>query len=147
MNSILYIEDMEKWRSGFTFFTPIKVRFSETDMFGHVNNVSSFIYFEEARIEFLKSVGLFDDANSKNGIPIVADLQCDYHKQIFFEDDLRLFVKVSHVGNSSFDLHYMALNQNEDMCLTGRGRIVYIHPETGNSVPLSETMKEKLITA
>src|SRR5699024_7339990 len=97
LKSISYIDDMEQWRSEFTFSIPIQVRFSETDMFGHVNNVSPFIYFEEARIEFLKAAGLFGDASAGEGMPIVADLQCDYHKQMFFNDSIHLFVKVNHV--------------------------------------------------
>lgn len=136
---------MKTWRAGFQFSIPIKIRFSETDMFGHVNNVSPFIYFEEARIDFLKSVGLFDSSNSDDGIPIVADLQCDYHKQMFFDDKIDLFVKVNHVGNTSLDVHYMALNANREITLTGRGRMVYIHPESGKPVPLTDKMKRTLL--
>ncbi|WP_164668444.1 acyl-CoA thioesterase [Virgibacillus doumboii] len=145
MIKVSYIENMEKWRSEFSFFVPINVRFSETDMFGHVNNVSPFIYFEQARIEFLQSAGLFNNTNNDDGMPIVADLQCDYHKQMFFNEKINLYVKVNHIGNTSLDIHYMALNQKDELCLTGRGRMVYINPETGKPVPLSKTMKEKLM--
>lgn len=145
MRNIPYIESMEEWQSGFSFHIPVKVRFSETDMFGHVNNVSPFIYFEEARIEFMKSTGLFDDNNYSTGMPIVADLQCDYHKQIYFDDNLKVYVKVNHIGTTSLDIHYMALNQNGEICLTGRGRMVYIDKENGKPVPLSESIKEKLL--
>ena len=48
------------WREEFSFKVPVKVRFSETDMFGHVNNTVPFTYFEEARMEFLKSIGLME---------------------------------------------------------------------------------------
>ncbi|MFD2046253.1 acyl-CoA thioesterase [Ornithinibacillus salinisoli] len=144
LKNISYIEDMEKWRSEFTFSIAINIRFSETDMFGHVNNVSPFIYFEEARIAFLKSLGLFGGNQEEEGIPIVADLQCDYHRQIFFGEKIKLYVKVNQVGNSSFDVHYMALNEKEALCLTGRGRMVFIHPSTGKPVPLRESMKQKL---
>ncbi|MEN2467640.1 thioesterase family protein [Ornithinibacillus sp. FSL M8-0202] len=145
MGKISYIEDFEAWKAEFTFFIPIRIRFSETDMFGHVNNVSPFIYFEEARIEYLKSVGLFDNASSAEGIPIVADLQCDYHKQLYFQDSLRIYVKAAHVGNTSFDIHYMGVNQKEEVCLTGRGRIVYINPESGRPIKLGEEIKDKLM--
>lgn len=145
MRKISYIEDFTKWKEEFSFSIPIRIRFSETDMFGHVNNVSPFIYFEEARIEFLKSVGLFADTEM-DGIPIVADLQCDYLRQLFFEDKLQIYVKASHIGNTSFDVHYMGVNQEEDVCLTGRGRIVYINAATGKPLPLGDDVREKLIT-
>ncbi|MEC5422007.1 thioesterase family protein [Virgibacillus sp. C22-A2] len=145
MKTNTYINDLEKWRSEFSFSIPIKIRFSETDMFGHVNNVSPFIYFEEARIEFLKSVNLFGDLESTEGIPIVADLQCDFLQQMYFNNNLNLFVKANHVGNTSIDLHYMGLNAKDEITITGRGRLVYVNPKTGKPVSLNKSMKEKLL--
>lgn len=147
MKSIAYIENLKEWRETFSFSIPINIRFSETDMFGHVNNVSPFIYFEEARIEFLKSLGLFDTLNDENGIPVAADLQCDYHHQMFFNDKLELYVKVNHIGNTSIDVHYMGVNQDAKICLTGRGRLVYVSPITGKPVPLNNQMKENLMSS
>ncbi|WP_284139765.1 MULTISPECIES: thioesterase family protein [unclassified Virgibacillus] len=140
-----YINDLEAWKSEFSFYIPITIRFSETDMFGHVNNVSPFIYFEEARIAYMRSCGLFTDLKGNEGIPVVADLHCDYHKPLYFGDSVQLFVKTDEVGNSSFDLHYMALNQHGDICLTGRGRLVYVNATTGQPIPLDEESKEKLL--
>lgn len=148
MGNIDYIDNFEEWRHRFKFFTTIKVRFSETDMFGHMNNVSPFIYFEEARIEFLKSVGLFNDLHdTTSGIPVVADLKCDYHKQLYFNDEIKLYVKVNEIGTSSLDVHYMAVNQGEEVCLTGRGRLVQINPTTGKAMPLDVMTGEKLLEA
>ncbi|WP_087971836.1 acyl-CoA thioesterase [Oceanobacillus rekensis] len=142
---INYIDNLEGWRSGFNFHIPIKVRFSETDMYGHVNNVSPFIYFEEARIDYLQDLGIVTDISNKDSAIIVADLQCDYWKQIYFNEELKLYVKVASAGNTSFDLHYMALKEDDDIVLTGRGRIVHINPQTGQSKPLTEEMKRKML--
>jgi len=148
-SKITYINNIEEWQSEFKFSIPIKIRFSETDMFGHMNNVSPFIYFEEGRIEFLKYVGVFDNLASRQNdvIPIVADLQCDYHKQMYFNDEINLFIKVNEVGNSSFDIHYMVLDKDDEIALTGRGSLVSISPTKGKPVPLSEEMKQKLLEA
>jgi acyl-CoA thioester hydrolase len=145
MKQISYVKDMEAWRANFSFSIPINIRFSETDMFGHVNNVSPFIYFEEGRIEFLKSVGLFENPQTVEGIPIVADLQCDYLQQMFFGEKINLYVKVDDVGNTSLDVHYMALNEQKDITLTGRGRMVYIHPDTNKPIQIPEKMKQTLL--
>ncbi|MFD1171372.1 acyl-CoA thioesterase [Oceanobacillus picturae] len=145
MKTISYIENLEEWRSSFSFSTPIKIRFSETDMFGHVNNVSPFIYFEQARIEFLKSVGLFNTKSEKDtGIPVVADLQCDYLQQMYFNENLTMYVKANHVGNTSIDIHYMGVVDGK-VALTGRGRLVYVHPKTGKPMPISEEIKKELL--
>ncbi|RYG74851.1 acyl-CoA thioesterase [Lentibacillus lipolyticus] len=144
MRSVSYIEDMQQWRSEFSFYIPVNIRFSETDMFGHVNNVSAFIYFEEARVEFLKEAGFFDSGEKNESIPIVADLQCDYHKQIYFDEKLKLYVKVNQIGTTSFDIHYLGVNKDSELCLTGRGRMVNLDAESGKPVPMSEKMKAKL---
>lgn len=145
MNNISYIENLNQWRSEFIFSVPIKIRFSETDMFGHVNNVSPFIYFEEARIEYLKAIELFDNVSNSKFIPIVADLQCDYHEQLYFDNNINVFVKTNQIGTTSFDLHYMVLNDHQKLCLTGRGRLVNIDKQTGKPAPLNDEMKMKLI--
>ncbi|MFC4556610.1 acyl-CoA thioesterase [Virgibacillus kekensis] len=144
MKTITYAENILEWQEEFSFYIPVRIRFSETDMFGHVNNVSPFIYFEEARIEFLKSLDLFGTSSSEEMIPVAADLQCDYLKQMFFNDSIRVYVKAADIGNTSVDLHYMILNQQDEICVTGRGRLVYINPVTGRPVRLTESMREKL---
>lgn len=147
MNRFSYIDDLEKWRSEFEFYINVKIRFSETDMLGHLNNVSSFIYFEEARVEYMKYLGIFSLKKDATVIPVVADLQCDYHTQVFFDDRLKLYIKANTVGNSSIDLHYMAVNQDGIICFTGRGNIVNLNPKTGKPVPLTDDVKEKLLAS
>ena len=60
------------------------VRFSDVDVYGHVNNVKYFEYFQEARIAFILSLagGLFD-ADSSNR-QVVARIDVDYKRPILF---------------------------------------------------------------
>ncbi len=147
MKKLAYVDNPEEWVNQFSFYIPIKVRFSETDMFGHMNNTAPFVYFEEARIEFMKSYGMLKDVSSKaESVPVVADLQCDFHQQVYFDDHLKLYVKVESMGRTSYDVHYMAMNQNENVCLTGRGRIVHINPQTGKPVEIAQEIKDQLVT-
>ena len=128
-----YIEDLDKWKEDF-IFSEVSVRFSETDMYGHLNNTNVFAYFEYARIEFLKSFKPYGEVDESEGetIPIVADLQCDYRKQVYFDEKLRVFVKTHKMGNSSMDLHYMAKNEHDEIVFTGRRTIVQINRKSGS---------------
>lgn len=147
MKKVSYVENPDQWRNGFSFYIPVKVRFSETDMFGHMNNTAPFVYFEEARIDFMKSIGMFNDISREaDSVPVVADLQCDFHQQIFFDDQLKLYVKVESMGRTSYDIHYLAVNQKDNICLTGRGRIVHIDPKSGKPVEITQEIKEQLAT-
>jgi acyl-CoA thioester hydrolase len=144
MAKVDYIEDFQKWRSEFQFSIPVYIRFSETDMIGHMNNVSPFIYFEEARIKFLQSLGVFTGNVYEEGVPVVADLQCNYLKQSYFGETIDMYVKANNVGTTSIDFHYMAVNDKNEITLTGRGRLVFVDQESGKPVPLKEEIKRKL---
>ena len=135
----VYIKDLSTWASEFVFFVPVSVRFSETDMYGHLNNTIPFIYFEHARIEFLKEIRLMNNWLDLKGdtFPVVADLQCDFVKQVFFDEQLKIFVRAATVGNSSVDIHYMAKNSKDYIVFTGRGTMVQIGRQTGKGVPWS----------
>lgn len=145
MSRIPYIEDLKTWEQDFSFYVPISVRFSETDMYGHVNNVSPFIYFEEARIAYLNNLGfLSKDMRETDGI-IVADLQCNYLKELYFGDDIQVYVKTASVGTTSFDIHYKVVKE-EQVVLTARGRLVYMDTQKKAPKILSDEMKRKLLS-
>ncbi|WP_419959168.1 acyl-CoA thioesterase [Psychrobacillus sp. BM2] len=139
-----YIEDIVSWEQGFHFYSEVSVRFSETDMYGHLNNTVTFAYFEYARIEYFKHIQLMNDWLDPKGekIPVVADLQCDYVKQVFFDEKLHIYVKANSIGSSSVDIHYMAKNEKDEIVFTGRGSIVQIDKKTGRAAKWSEEERE-----
>ncbi|TQR16164.1 acyl-CoA thioesterase [Psychrobacillus soli] len=139
-----YIEDAASWEQGFSFYSEVSVRFSETDMYGHLNNTVTFAYFEYARIEYFKHIKLMNDWLNPRGekIPVVADLQCDYIKQVFFDEKLRIYVKASTIGSSSVDMHYMAKNEKGEIVFTGRGSVVQIDKKTGKASKWNEEERE-----
>lgn len=96
MKNISYIDNYEQWINSFSYSYPIKVRFCETDAFGHLNNTKVFVYFEEGRIEFFKEIGLMQEwlTQSSETIPVTADLQCNFLRQVFFDDRLQVLVKI-----------------------------------------------------
>lgn len=147
MSKINYITDFPVWEKEFTFSHRIKVRFSETDMFGHLNNTVPFTYFELARIEFFKHKGFMQEwVNIENDtIPVVADLQCDFMQQVFFDENLEIYVKANSIGRTSVDLHYMGKKEDGTICFTGRGTMVQMSKKTGKGVPWTDEMRALLL--
>ncbi len=56
---ILATTNIPQWFQKFRFKTPIQVRFSDTDMLGHINNVSYFSYFGLGQLAYFKSATSF----------------------------------------------------------------------------------------
>ncbi|WP_052158983.1 thioesterase family protein, partial [Halobacillus sp. BBL2006] len=79
---------------------PVRVRFCETDMAGHVNNTSYFIYLEEARGKFFEDV--IPNHSNSFGRFIIASTKCDFVSQAYFGQSLIISSWVSTIGNKSF---------------------------------------------
>ncbi|MGN6575858.1 MAG: acyl-CoA thioesterase [Nocardioides sp.] len=79
------------------------VRFSDVDVYKHVNNVKYFEYYQEARLAFLMSLGR---AEGEQGFSlVVARLDVDYKRPILFRPESYLVEsRVSRIGTSSFDI-------------------------------------------
>jgi acyl-CoA thioester hydrolase len=81
----------------------LHVRFSDVDVYGHVNNVKYFEYFQEARIRYL--MRLFDmGAPGDRAVPLViAQMDVDYRVPILFRPEpYDVHSWISAVGTSSF---------------------------------------------
>ncbi len=61
MKNVTYIEDVNTWKEGFSFFHRCQGAVFRVDMFGHMNNTVPFVYFEQARIDYFKSLGFMQD--------------------------------------------------------------------------------------
>ena len=83
---------------------PCRVRWSDVDSYGHVNNVKYFEYFQEARIAFLSGLADGVPGTSSRGV-VVARIDVDYVRPILFRTEpFQIETWVSRVGGSSYDL-------------------------------------------
>ncbi|AKG05136.1 MULTISPECIES: acyl-CoA thioesterase [Salimicrobium] len=120
----------------------IKVRFSETDQLGHVNNNNYFIYMEEARIHFFDYLDLVGDGEWKF---VVASVKCDFVKQLYFGQSITIKSFVTKIGNSSFHLKQnMYEKESGELVAEGDSVVVQYDFKTEASEKMSEWMKNQL---
>jgi acyl-CoA thioester hydrolase len=86
------------------FTTSIELRFSDLDLYGHVNNVAYFTLLEAARVKLFSKV--FMELTGQGILLVVGRAECDYKNPILLHDQVMVSVWVSRVGNASFDLDY-----------------------------------------
>ncbi|MDD2850866.1 MAG: acyl-CoA thioesterase [Desulfuromonadaceae bacterium] len=87
------------------YSTPIELRFSDLDLYGHVNSVAYFSFLETARVKMFEN--LFRELTGKNIFLLVARAECDYKTAILFGDALVVSISVPRIGTASFDLDYL----------------------------------------
>lgn len=110
------------------------VRFSDTDALGHVNHARFLAYLEDARIDlFVGAFGL--DEPAELGV-IVARVEVDYVRPIFYGSDVTAWVWLERVGTRSFTLDYR-LDQGGETAARARTVIVAYDYVAGASRALS----------
>ncbi|MFC4320395.1 acyl-CoA thioesterase [Litchfieldia salsa] len=121
----------------------ISVRFCETDALGHVNNVSYFIYLEDARVKFFEMLGTSSDLSDWKFI--VASIKCDFVGQGYFNRNLTVTTRVSKVGNKSFELEHNIFEKSTNRLIaTGSVVMVYFNFDMQRSEPIPEVLRGQL---
>jgi acyl-CoA thioester hydrolase len=121
--------------------TTLRVRFSDTDMLGHVNNARYFTYMEEARVHFLEEM-----AGLRQVPLILASAKVDFRAQTFYGEHLTIESWVSRIGNSSFDVSCQMFRE-EDGTLVFEGVAVLVHfdYEAQRPTAIPEPLREMLV--
>jgi len=85
----------------------IRVRYGETDAQGIVYYGSYFAFFEEARVEYLRNLGLrYRDIEKKHSPFVVAEAGCRYRAPAYFDDILTFRTAVARLGRASLTFVY-----------------------------------------
>ena len=80
-----------------------RVRWSDVDVFGHVNNVKYFEYVQEARIGFLND--LAEDSLAGEATWVLARQDVEYKRPMLFRSDpYAITTAVTRIGRSSYEL-------------------------------------------
>jgi acyl-CoA thioester hydrolase len=87
-------------RTDFKHFTTIDTRWHDNDVFGHVNNVVYYAYFDTAVNKHLMDAGLLDTINSKV-VGLVVETGCVYFESVAYPEPLEVGLAVEKLGRTS----------------------------------------------
>lgn len=91
---------------GYSFVHRETARFRDLDPMGHVNNAVYLTWMENARIEFLRALGTFDEVDATGMTMILARAEVDFRSPVTFDEQVEVGVRASRFGTKSFDLEY-----------------------------------------
>lgn len=133
-------------RSQFPHFLAIPTRWMDNDIYGHVNNVVYYSYFDTAVNQFLIERGVLD-IHQGEVVGFVVDSGCSYFSSISFPDTIHAGIRVSKLGNSSVR-YEIALFRNDDPlpCAAGHFVHVYVERTSNRSVAIPEPVRAVLAT-
>lgn len=131
-------------RSGYLHFSELDTRWMDNDVYGHVNNVVYYSYFDTAVNRYLIAAGALDP-HAGEVIGLVVETRCHYFAPLSFPQRLQAGLRVAHLGRSSvrYEIGLFALDAPLSAA-AGHFVHVYVDRQTRRPVPLPAALKAAL---
>ncbi|MFN3371493.1 MAG: acyl-CoA thioesterase [Sphingomonadaceae bacterium] len=131
-------------RGAYRAWRSVPTRWMDNDVYGHVNNVVYYSFFDTAVNAWLVEQGLLDiDRGSIIGL--VVETGCTYARPIAFPEEVQAGLAVSRIGTSSvrYEIGLFAAGAAEP---AAQGFFVHVHVDrqTRRPVPLPESWRQAL---
>ena len=132
-------------RSHFLHFQAITTRWMDNDVYGHLNNVVHYSFFDTAVNRMLIEAGALD-IHRGEVIGLVVHTQCRYFQSLAFPQTVQAGIRVGRLGRSS--VHYQLGLFADDATLAaavGQFTHVYVDRLSSQPVPLPATLRAALL--
>ncbi|TXT39425.1 MAG: acyl-CoA thioester hydrolase [Comamonadaceae bacterium] len=131
-------------RSAYRNFQSITTRWMDNDVYGHINNVVYYSWFDTAVNSYLIQQGVLDIEHGDT-IGLVIETQCNYFASLAFPQRVEAGIRVAHIGNSSVRYEVGLFAQGEHRSAAkGHFVHVYVDRQSRRPVPLSEPFRRIL---
>jgi acyl-CoA thioester hydrolase len=121
-------------RADFPHFIAIPTRWMDNDVYGHVNNVTYYSYFDTVVNEHLIRFGGLDFSNAA-AVGVVAETGCTFRKSLSFPEAIDAGLAVTKLGKSSV-VYEIGLFRKDDDEPAALGRFVHVWVDRISQRPL-----------
>ena len=123
----------------------IRVRYGETDRMGYVYYGNYAEYFEVARVEALRELGLNYKDVEESGIMLpVYTFNIKYFKPAFYDDMLTIKTTIKEIPQARITFEYDTYNEKKELLNKGETVLVFIDTKTNKPRSAPENFIEKL---
>ena len=121
-------------RSAYKAFRTVSTRWSDNDIYGHVNNVVYYSWFDTAINGLLIERGALD-IHAGKVIGLVVETQCNYFAPLAFPEPVVAGVRVAHIGSSSVRYEIALFPGNEDQLCAAKGHFIHVYVDRATRRP------------
>jgi acyl-CoA thioester hydrolase len=131
-------------RSDYLHFVDLTTRWADNDIYGHVNNVMYYSYFDTTANTYLIEHGGLDIHDGKV-IGLVVDSGCSYFAPLAFPDRLQGGLRIAQIGSSSVRYEIAIFKAGEDHA-AAQGHFVHVFVDRDSRKPVAipEAMRTAL---
>ncbi|MFT6248782.1 MAG: acyl-CoA thioester hydrolase [Francisellaceae bacterium] len=125
-------------REDFDIFYDVTTRWKDNDIYGHVNNVTYYSYFDTVVNKFLiEKAGL--DIHQGNCIAYVISSECSYKIAISFPESIEVGLYVEYIGRTSVRYRLgIFVKGSNDLAACGSFTHVFVDRASESPIPIPE---------
>jgi acyl-CoA thioester hydrolase len=137
-------------RADYRVFRPIATRWMDNDVYGHVNNVVYYSYFDTVVNLYLINPGGLDFHNAPI-VGIMAETMCRYYRSIAYPEAIDAGLRVGKLGKSSVRYEVGLFGVDEQQA-RAEGHLVHVFVDRASNTPVPipagiRTALERLVVA
>ena len=131
-------------RDEYRHFLTITTRWMDNDVYGHINNVQYYSYFDTVINRFLIEQGVLD-IHKGEVIGLAVESHCNYFSSAAFPDDIKAGLRVAHLGRSSVRYEVGLFVEDRELAVAqGHFIHVYVERHSGQPVAIPEGLRSVL---
>ena len=131
-------------RADYRFWSVIATRWMDNDIYGHVNNVVYYSYFDTVIAHFLIGKGHLDPWTGEV-VGMAIETGCRFHRSLSFPDTIHAGLRVVHLGRSSVRYEVGIFRNDEDgACADGHFVHVFVDRATQRPTDIPERIRAVL---
>jgi acyl-CoA thioester hydrolase len=126
--------------------TKVRVRYAETDQMGYCYYGNYAQYYEVARVETLRSLGIsYKNLEAQGYLLPVSDFSIKYILPAFYDEELSVKCIIYELTNFKIKFKYEIHNTNGDLLNFGSTTLVFVDKQTKKPVNCPDFINNKLI--
>jgi acyl-CoA thioester hydrolase len=123
----------------------IRVRYADTDQMGYAYYGNYSMYYEVARTEVFRTLGLpYKETEAQGLIMPVLENHSYFHAPAYYDDLLTVKVMIKEMPTVKMWFHYEFYNQENKLIHTGNTLLVFLRNDTRKPCRIPAVMLEKL---
>ena len=127
--------------------TKIRVRYGETDQMGYVYYGNYAEFYEVARVEMLRSLGMTYKGMEESGVMMpVVELNCKYLKPALYDEEITIKTIMAEMPRVKIHFKYEVYNEKQELINIGETLLVFVNMQTKRPCTAPRDFAQKLKT-
>lgn len=129
----------------FVFETKLRVRYAETDQMGYMYYGNYAAFYEVARTEMLRSLGMTYKSMELDGVMMpVFELKCNYLKPALYDEEIKIKVTIEKKPSVRIVFKYELFNDRNELINTGETTLVFVDMKKNKPCLPPQNFRDKI---